>query len=309
MPSPITFPSFTTTAPTIGFGLVCPRARAASSSALNRCCASRSVAVMPGIPKTPYQRAVPGPPGWAVTNVRRRAPPAPPRARADPGRRLRPARLEHRLRAAVRLLDRRGVAFHLAGGRDVLAGPRPRLLPEPRRVHVPPLRAAAGDVRAARIRLRPAVRERHRPVRQEPHRDLDRRADARGAPVHGRRSRDLLGRAPALGSARGPRGGGRAGVRVPPGRVLARGGDRRGSPDRRGAVDGLRGAGVRARRAPVVRARGGRRRAGGVVQVHGGPCAAARRDRRARARARGRLAGARRARSRGRPSRRSCSSR
>ena len=33
MPSPITRPSLTTTAPTIGFGLVCPRARAASSIA------------------------------------------------------------------------------------------------------------------------------------------------------------------------------------------------------------------------------------------------------------------------------------
>src|SRR3954452_20205128 len=55
-PSPITRSSFTTTAPTIGFGLVCPRARPASSIALRRCCASRSVAAVPGIPKTPYQR-------------------------------------------------------------------------------------------------------------------------------------------------------------------------------------------------------------------------------------------------------------
>ena len=33
MPSPITRSSLTTTAPTIGFGLVCPRARVASSMA------------------------------------------------------------------------------------------------------------------------------------------------------------------------------------------------------------------------------------------------------------------------------------
>src|SRR3954454_8856327 len=55
-PSPITRSSFTTTAPTIGFGLVCPRALPASSIARRRCCASRSVAAVPGIPKTPYQR-------------------------------------------------------------------------------------------------------------------------------------------------------------------------------------------------------------------------------------------------------------
>src|SRR3954453_4717587 len=55
-PSPITRSSFTTTAPTIGFGLVCPRALPASSIARRRCCASRSVAPVPGIPKTPYQR-------------------------------------------------------------------------------------------------------------------------------------------------------------------------------------------------------------------------------------------------------------
>ena len=37
MPSPITRPPLTTTAPTIGLGLVCPRARSASSIALSRC--------------------------------------------------------------------------------------------------------------------------------------------------------------------------------------------------------------------------------------------------------------------------------
>src|SRR5919198_298527 len=62
IPSPITRPSLTTTAPTMGFGLVCPRARPASSMALRRCCASRSVAVVSGILKTPYQRSVSGPP-------------------------------------------------------------------------------------------------------------------------------------------------------------------------------------------------------------------------------------------------------
>ena len=58
MPSPITRPSLTTTAPTIGFGLVCPRARPASSIALIRCCASRSVAAVTGHPKRLYLRPV-----------------------------------------------------------------------------------------------------------------------------------------------------------------------------------------------------------------------------------------------------------
>ena len=49
MPSPITRPCLTITAPTIGLGLVWPRARAASSMALSRCRASRSVAVVSDI--------------------------------------------------------------------------------------------------------------------------------------------------------------------------------------------------------------------------------------------------------------------
>ena len=51
VPSPITLPALTITAPTMGFGLVCPRTRPASSMALSRCRASRSVAVISGIPK------------------------------------------------------------------------------------------------------------------------------------------------------------------------------------------------------------------------------------------------------------------
>src|SRR5262245_21719136 len=240
MPSPMTRPSFTTTAPTIGLWLVCPRARPASSIVIWGWFASRSVAVVSGILKTPYQRQVRGLAGWAVTNVRPRAPP---RARPHPGGRLCPARVEHRLRAAVRLLDRRGLAFHLARGRDVLAGPRSRLLPEPGRVHVPGLCPAARDVRAARVPLRPAVRERHGSVRQEPDGHLDRRAHARGWAVHGGCGGDLLGRTPALGHPRGTRGRGAPGVRLPPGGVLARGRDRRGRADRRSPVARLRGAG------------------------------------------------------------------
>ena len=49
MPSPITRPLLTTTAPTIGFGLVCPRARSASSIALRRCRVSCSVTAIDGI--------------------------------------------------------------------------------------------------------------------------------------------------------------------------------------------------------------------------------------------------------------------
>ena len=48
-PSPITSPSRTTTAPTSGLGDVCPRALSASSMALRRCRASRSVAVVGAI--------------------------------------------------------------------------------------------------------------------------------------------------------------------------------------------------------------------------------------------------------------------
>ena len=65
--------------------------------------------------------------------------------------------------------------------------------------------------------------------------------------VHGGRGGDLLGRAPALGRARGTGGGGAAGLRLPARGLLARGGDRRGRADRSGALDGVRGAGVRAR--------------------------------------------------------------
>ena len=228
IPSPRTWPSLTTTAPTIGLGLVCPRAPGELDRSAAGACASRSVAAGSGHPKTPYQRPVSGP----ATNVRPRAPPASPRARADSRRRLCAARLEHRLRPSVRLLDRRGVAFHLARGRDVLAGPRPRLLPEPGHVHVPDLRGAAGDVRAARFPVRPAVRERHRPVRQEPDRDLDRGPNAGRVPVHGRRRGHLLGGPPPLGDPRGPRGGGDHGLRLPAGGLFTRGGDRRGSADR-----------------------------------------------------------------------------
>src|SRR3954452_16125388 len=49
IPSPMMRPSFTTTAPTIGFGLVWPRARSASSIALRRCRVSCSVTAIEGI--------------------------------------------------------------------------------------------------------------------------------------------------------------------------------------------------------------------------------------------------------------------
>ena len=72
-------------------------------------------------------------------------------------------------------------------------------------------------------------------VRQGPDRDLDRRPHARGGAVHGRRRGHLRGRPAALGRARGAGGRGGAGVRVPAGRLLARGGHRRGRAGRRGA--------------------------------------------------------------------------
>ena len=126
------------------------------------------------------------------------------------------------------------------------------------------------------------------------------RTAGRGA-LHGRRGGDLLGGPAAVGNPRGAGGGGPARVRVPAGGVLARGGHRRGSADRGGAVAGLRGARLRAR-APCRRFAPGRRgrRARGLVQVHGRPRAAAGRDRgdrdRRAAADRGRRARGRRAR-------------
>ena len=52
-PSPMTLPSFTTTAPTSGLGLVCPRAAEASSMLRRRWRSSRSVAVVSGISRRP----------------------------------------------------------------------------------------------------------------------------------------------------------------------------------------------------------------------------------------------------------------
>ena len=133
------------------------------------------------------------------------------------------------------VLDRRGHAFREPRGRDVLAGPRPGLLPEPDGLHVRRVRAAAGDVRAARVPVRPAVRERDRAVLQGPDRDLGRRALARRRALHRRRGGHLLGGAPHLGRARGPGGRGDPVLRLPAGRLLARGGHGRRRPARRGA--------------------------------------------------------------------------
>ena len=242
--------------------------------ALSRWRASRSVAVISGIPlhfpsridsrvndtsgvsaRLCAWRKQRAGPLRSVPNVRPRAPP---RARADPGGRPRAAPLEHRLRPAVRVLDRRGVALHEPRGRDVLAGPRSRLLPEPLRVHVPDLRAVPRDVRPAGLSLRPAVRQRHRPVRQEPHGDVDRGPRARRGAVHGGRRGHLLGRAAALGRARGAGGRRAARLRVPARGVLARGGHGRGSASGRVARARLRRLGVRGRARPLLC--GGRRR-------------------------------------------------
>ena len=92
--------------------------------------------------------------------------------------------------------------------------------------------AVARDVRPARLPLRPAVRQRHRPVRQGPDGDVDRRPHARRGAVHGGRGGDLLGRAPALGRARGAGGRRAARLRVPAGGLLAHRGHRRGRAPR-----------------------------------------------------------------------------
>ena len=215
----------------------------------------------------------------ALTNVRPRAPP---RARADPGGRPRAAPLEHRLRPAVRVLDRRGrrtsrAARSRCSGRTSTRATT-RTPPRTRTWST----SVAGDVRPARLSVRPAVRQRHRPVRQEPDGDVDRRPRARRAAMHGGRRGHLLGRPAALGRARGTRGRGAARICVPPGGVLARGGHGRGGAARRGARARLRRSGpyedgrIRffARRAP--------RPAWRRFQVHGGPGAAAVGDRGAR---------------------------
>src|SRR5665809_43631 len=68
-----------------------------------------------------------------------------------------------------------------------------------------------------------------RQVRQGPDPDLGGCTHARGGALHGGRGGHLLGRSPALGSARGAGGSGGAGVRVPARGLLPGGRDRRGS--------------------------------------------------------------------------------
>src|SRR5215211_5399925 len=246
---------------------------------------SRSTHLRPKLHIVACARALQQPPRTATraraargpTSLRPRAPGP---ARAHPRGRLRAARVAHRLRPPVRLLDRRGVALHEPGRGDVLAGPGSRLLPEPGGLHVPGLPAPAGAVRAARLHVRPAVWQRHRAVRQGPDRDLDRRPHALRRPLHGRRGSDLLGRAPAVGCAGGARRGGRARVRVPARCVFAGGRHGRGCADRGGACSDVGGPGVRRGTAARLCAGRRRRRAGRRLQVHGGPGAAAASDRR-----------------------------
>ncbi len=161
-----------------------------------------------------------------------RAPGAP---RPDSDRRLRAPDLEQRLRPPLRLEPRRGLAFRQPLGGDVLAGLRSRLLPEPRRLHLPDLRPPAGHVRAARVHLRPALREHHPAVQQGPHRDLRGRPHPGRGAVHGGRGGHLLGREARVGRARGSGGRGGPVVRLPARGLLARGRDGRGLHDRRGA--------------------------------------------------------------------------
>ena len=116
------------------------------------------------------------------------------RARADDRRRPRAARAPQRPRAAVRLLRRRGLALHQAGGRGV---PRrqPRLLPEPVRVHVPAaprLPRRRDPERRRRVDHRGLPHERAVGVRAL--------ARARRAALPGGRRRRLLGRAAAAGT-------------------------------------------------------------------------------------------------------------
>ena len=85
-----------------------------------------------------------------------------------------------------------------------------------------------GDVRPARLPVRPAVRQRHRPVRQGPDGDVDRGPRARRGAMHGGRRGHLLGRTPVLGRARGAGGRRAARLRVPAGGLLARRGHGRG---------------------------------------------------------------------------------
>ena len=154
--------------------------------------------------------------------------------------------------------------------------------------------APAGDVRPARLPLRSALRQRDRPVRQGPDRDLGRRPGGRRRAGHARGRRHLLGRAPAVGSARGTGGGSAAQLLVPSGGLLARGGDRRGRAHGRGAGAAVVGAGRGARADARLRARRGRGRPGHLLQVHGRPGAAAARDRGAGAAAPRRPTGPRR---------------
>ena len=170
-------------------------------------------------------------------------------ARPHPRRRLRPARVEQRLRAAVRLdsIDE-GSHFTNRAVEMFWQDLDPGLLPEPVRLHVPRLRPAAGDVRPARLPLRPPVRER------------DRRSSTRTRRRSGSPRATLAavlcmaGVAATYWAARrlwGVREGLVAAavlsLRVPAGGLLARGGDRRGRAHGRGARALRRRAGVRGR--------------------------------------------------------------
>src|SRR4051794_29722791 len=125
-------PSFTTTAPTSGLGLVWPRASAASSTARWRCSESRWVAVVGAM----YSAHL------TLPSCGRGAAHSQVHALAGPGRDLPrgpvAAPEEQRLRAALRLQRGRGLALLGAGRGDVRREPGSGLLPEPLGLHLPP---------------------------------------------------------------------------------------------------------------------------------------------------------------------------
>ena len=163
-PSPIDRPSLTTTAPTSGFGLVRPRG---PRGELDRPPAGALVALGG---RVGMARGCWGPRGSRPTNAwqpsgvtapwpslsgRPRCPSRSGVARRARAHRRSPAswlRLaQQRLRAALRLQRRRGLALHQPRGGDVRRRRQPGLLPEPLGLHIPGPRGAATALRALAV--------------------------------------------------------------------------------------------------------------------------------------------------------------
>ena len=199
-------------------------------------------------------------------------------AGGDPAGRPPAAAAQPRPRPALRVPPGRGGPLHEPGDGHAARRPRPALLPQPLRLHVCRPRGGAGRAggRPPDRGARRGERVPGRPVGRLPH-----RTRARGGPVPRWRGGRVRRGPAAVGRVRGAGGGRGARVRLPAGRLLAPGADRRrgDAPGRDRRVRGGDGARARAP-SPLPAVRRGLR-ARRVLQVHGraarGPAAPGRR--------------------------------